>query len=111
MRTLLILWLTPIVLLGTWYGLSVNDINLGTQVFSREMHDLVFKIYGNILGIDPEIIPMMVAKAIAFDSLFILAIIAYRLRKKWWPKFSSLFSGLFRSNHELPAADQGNPVE
>ncbi len=106
-RTLLILWLTPIALLSVWYGLSVNDLNLGTQIFSREMHDLVFKIYGDILGIDPEIIPPLVAKAIAFDSLIVLAIIAYRLRKKWWPGFSSLF----RAKRELSAVDQGSPAE
>ncbi|MEE9375540.1 MAG: DUF6105 family protein, partial [Rhizobiaceae bacterium] len=46
MRTLLILWLTPIFLLSSWYGLSYHDINFGTLVLSRELHDLVFDLYG-----------------------------------------------------------------
>ncbi len=107
MRALLILWLTPIFLLSTWYGLSVNDINFGTTFFSKEMNDLVFNIYGDLLGIDPKLIPSMVAKALAFDSLFVLAIIAYRLRKKWWPSFSRLF----RAEPELPVVGQGSPAE
>lgn len=92
MRILLTLWLAPIFCLLVWYGLSYNDWNMGTTIFSRQLHDLVFGLYGKILGVDPQVIPLMAAKAIAFDSLIVLAIIAYRLRKKWWPTVSALFS-------------------
>ncbi|MEE9314082.1 MAG: DUF6105 family protein [Rhizobiaceae bacterium] len=109
MRTLLILWLTPIFLLTSWYGLSYNDINFGTTVLSRELHDLVFAIYGKMLGIAPELIPLMVLKAIAFDSLLVLAIIAYRMRKSWWPSVSAYF------RHEKPqvlaVSDPSSPAE
>jgi hypothetical protein len=29
MKVFLILWVTPIVLLGSWYGLSYYDMNFG----------------------------------------------------------------------------------
>ena len=109
MRTLLILWLTPIFLLSSWYGLSYHDINFGTLVLSRELHDLVFDLYGKILGVAPETIPMMVLKAIIFDSFLIMGIIAYRLRKKWWPTVSAYFKP--ENDHVLGVVEQGNPAE
>ena len=105
MRTLLTLWLVPMGLMGIWYGLSVNDWNFGTRIFSREMHDMVFRIYGNILGFHPDEVPALLTKAIIFDVALIAVIIAYRMRKKWWPKFS----GLWLAN--VPANDQGRPAE
>lgn len=92
-------------LLGVWYGLSANDWNMGTRIFSRQMHDLVFTMYGNILGVKPEDMPVLLGKTLIFDSLLILSIIAYRMRKSWWPRVS----GWFRS--EIPAAGQGSPAE
>ncbi|MEL6504673.1 MAG: DUF6105 family protein [Pseudomonadota bacterium] len=92
MRILLTLWLAPIFCLLVWYGLSYNDWNFGTTIFSRQLHDLVFGLYGKILGVDPSVVPIMAAKAIALDSLIVVAIIAYRLRKKWWPAVSGLFT-------------------
>lgn len=87
MKTFLIFWATPIVLLGGWYGLSYNDISFGFFMLTRQAHDMVFQIYGDILGIPPEIIPPLVARAIAVDSLIVFAIIALRKRRAiaaWW---------------------------
>lgn len=87
MKTFLIFWATPIVLLGGWYGLSYNDISFGFFMLTRQAHDMVFQIYGSILGIPPETIPPLVARAIVFDSLFVFAIIALRKRRAiagWW---------------------------
>lgn len=85
MRTLLLMWLGPIAFFWSWYFLSLADI--GGFMLSRQMHDQVFLIYGEILGIDPAAIPGMVAKALVFDSLFVVAIILFRKRKPltaWW---------------------------
>ncbi|MCJ7994621.1 hypothetical protein J5N58_11915 [Rhizobium cremeum] len=87
MKTFLILWAAPIVLLGSWYGLSYYDMSFGIFMLTRQAHDLVFQVYGQILGIPPETIPPLVARAIAFDSLLVFAIIGFRRRRKilaWW---------------------------
>ena len=89
MKWFLILWAGPVLLLASWYGLSYYDMSFGFFMLTRQTHDLVFQIYGNILGIDPETIPPLVARAIAFDSLVVFAIIAFRKRKQiaaWWQK-------------------------
>jgi hypothetical protein len=87
MRWILIFWAMPITLLGTWYGLSYNDINFGYLMLSRQMNDFVFQLYGQILGLPPEILPGMVLKAIVVDSLLLFSILAFRRRKQilaWW---------------------------
>jgi hypothetical protein len=87
MKWLLILWAGPVLLLSTWYGLSFYDMSFGFFMLTRQTHDLVFQIYGNILGIPPESLPPLVARAIAFDSLVVFAIIGFRKRKEiaaWW---------------------------
>lgn len=81
MRMILILWLGPVSFLGSWYYLSLNDINFGTLMFSRALHDHVFEMYSAVLGVPAEVIPAMVAKAIFFDSFIVLGIIAWRKRK------------------------------
>ncbi|CAN7265589.1 DUF6105 family protein [Neorhizobium sp. LjRoot104] len=89
MKWLLILWAGPVLLLSSWYGLSYYDMSFGFFMLTRQTHDLVFQIYGNILGIPPETIPPLVARAIAFDSLVVFAIIAFRKRREiaaWWRK-------------------------
>lgn len=89
MKWFLILWAGPVLLLTGWYGLSYYDMSFGIFMLTRQTHDLVFQIYGNILGIPPETIPPLVARAIAFDSLVVLAIIAFRKRKAiaaWWKR-------------------------
>ena len=87
MKWFLILWAGPVVLLASWYGLSYYDMSFGFFMLTRQTHDLVFQIYGHILGIPPETIPPLVARAIAFDSLVVFAIVAYRKRREiaaWW---------------------------
>lgn len=87
MKWFIILWAGPVALLGSWYGLSYYDMSFGFFMLTRQTHDLVFQVYGNILGIPPETIPPLVARAIAVDSLIVLAIIAFRKRKAiaaWW---------------------------
>jgi len=87
MKWFLILWAGPIALLGSWYGLSYYDMSFGIFMLTRDAHDLVFRIYGHILGIPPESIPPLVLRAIIVDSLLVFALIAFRRRKKiaaWW---------------------------
>lgn len=49
MKWLLILWAGPVLLLSSWYGLSYYDMSFGFFMLTRQTHDLVFQIYGNIL--------------------------------------------------------------
>ncbi len=87
MKWFLILWAGPIALLGSWYWLSYYDMNFGIFMLTRDAHDLVFRIYGHVLGIPPESIPPLVLRAIIVDSLLVLAILAFRRRKRiaaWW---------------------------
>ncbi|OKP72167.1 DUF6105 family protein [Ensifer adhaerens] len=82
MKWFLILWGGPILLLGSWYGLSYYDMSFGFFMLTRQTHDLVFQIYGNVLGIPPETIPPLVARAIVVDSLIVFAIIGFRKRRQ-----------------------------
>jgi hypothetical protein len=87
MKTLLLLWALPITILGAWYGLSYYDMSFGIFMLTRDAHDLVFQVYGNVLGIAPETIPPLVLRAIIVDSLILFAIIGFRRRKQikaWW---------------------------
>lgn len=85
MKVFLALWIMPIFLLGSWYGLSYYDINFGYRILTRDLHDLVFQIYGNLLGIPPETIPALVLKAIIFDTFLVIGfIILKRRRKQIW---------------------------
>ena len=86
MRLLLILWAAPLAFFWGWYGLSANDINFGFNFLRREMHDIIFQLYGKILGVPPADVPWMLAKVFALDSLFIGAIAAWRWRKSWYPQ-------------------------
>ena len=89
MKWFLILWACPVILLTGWYGFSYYDMSFGFFMLTRQTHDLVFDIYCNVLGIPPETIPPLVARAIAFDSLLVFAIIAYRKRRQiraWYAK-------------------------
>lgn len=87
MKWILIFWAMPIVILGTWYGLSYNDINFGYLILSRRMHEIVFEVYGSILGLPPKEIPGLVLRAIIVDSFILFGILAFRRRKQitaWW---------------------------
>jgi hypothetical protein len=87
MRFLFWFWLTPLVLFWGWFGLSYYDINFGFLFLRRELHDLVFEIYGQILGVKPSLIPVYFFEACIFDTFVVLGIIAYRKRRQireWW---------------------------
>lgn len=87
MKWFLVFWATPIVLITGWYGLSYYDMNFGIFMLTRQAHDLVFKVYGDVLGIPPETIPPVVLRAIVVDSLVVFGIIAFRRRRQiaaWW---------------------------
>jgi hypothetical protein len=80
MRYLIALWAFPLALFWGWYFLSLNDMNFGYVMLSRRLHDLVFQLYGQMLGIDPATIPAMVARACIFDTFLVGGIIAFRYR-------------------------------
>ena len=82
MKWFLILWACPVLLITGWYGLSYYDMSFGIFMLTRQAHDLVFAVYGHVLGMPPETIPPLVARAIAFDSLLVFAIIAFRKRRE-----------------------------
>ena len=82
MRALFAFWAAPLVLFWGWFFLSLNDINFGYVMLSRQLHDLVFQLYGQMLGIDPGIIPGMVARACVFDSFLLLGLVAFRRRRQ-----------------------------
>lgn len=106
MRILLTLWFLPLVVFWGWYGLSANDYNFGLVILSRPVHDLVFQIYGNMLGVDPTEIPAMVAGACAIDSAIVLAIAAFRWRASWFPRTKALFYRFWNdieAEHDLSA--------
>ncbi|MGO4437496.1 DUF6105 family protein [Rhizobium sp. RAF56] len=87
MKWLLIFWAGPIAFLASWYWLSYYDMSFGIFMYTREVHDLVFKIYGGILGIPPQDIPPLVARAIVLDSLVLFAVVGFRRRiaiRAWW---------------------------
>ncbi|WP_026612479.1 DUF6105 family protein [Ensifer aridi] len=78
MKWLLIFWGGPVMLLSGWYGLSYYDMSFGIFMLTREAHDLVFRIYGHILGIPPETIPPLVARAMVVDTLIVFGLVALR---------------------------------
>ena len=82
MRWILAIWSAPLVLFWGWYFISLNNLHFGYVLLSRPGHDLVFEIYGEILGIDPLTIPWLVAKTCLIDTLLLLAIWAFRRRRE-----------------------------
>lgn len=104
MKWFLILWATPIALLSSWYGLSYYDMNFGIFMLTRQAHELVFAVYGNMLGLPPETIPPLVVRAVVVDSLIVFSIIAFRRRKRiaaWW----NARYGASREGVALPSAE------
>ena len=107
MKWFLVFWAGPIALLGSWYGLSYYDMSFGIFMLTRDAHDLVFQIYGHILGIPPESIPPLVARAIVVDSLVVFAIIAFRRRKRimaWWQARRQASPAALASDESLSSA-------
>lgn len=80
-------WAAPLALFWGWFFLSANDINFGSIYLSRALHELVFQLYGDMLGVAPDTIPWLIAKACIFDTCLIVAIWAFRRRREivaWW---------------------------
>ncbi|MGB3417285.1 MAG: DUF6105 family protein [Mesorhizobium sp.] len=102
MRYLIAAWVAPLVLFWGWYFLSLYDINFGYVMLSRPLHDLVFELYGEMLGIDPATIPGMIAKACAFDSLIVAGIWAFRRRR--------VIAGWIRTLRERWAGQRSRPM-
>src|SRR5688572_32612168 len=63
------------------YFLSLNDMNFGYVMLTRDVHDLLFQLYGQALGVEPATIPPLVAKACILATLLILAIWAFKRRQ------------------------------
>jgi Family of unknown function (DUF6105) len=82
MRYVIVLWALPLVLFWGWFGLSFYDINFGYVILSRQLHDVVFQLYGEILGIDPDTIPLLLVRTCIFDAFFLAAILAFRRRRQ-----------------------------
>lgn len=82
MKYLIAAWAAPLILFWGWFFLSLNDMNFGYVMLSRQVHDLVFDLYGEMLGVDPAAIPGMVANACIFDSFLIAGIWAFRRRRE-----------------------------
>ena len=80
MRWILGIWAAPLVIFWGWYFLSLNDINFGSIYLSRQLHDLVFQLYGEMLGVAPGTVPWLIAEACAVDLLIVAAIWAFRRR-------------------------------
>lgn len=91
MRYILILWFVPLALFWGWYGVSANNWHNGFFFLSRGFHDHMFNIYGSILGVDPSVVPAMIAGTFAFDSALLLAIAAFRWRADWYPQTKTWF--------------------
>ena len=107
MKWFLILWAGPIALLGSWYGLSYYDMSFGIFMLTRDAHDLVFQIYGHILGIPPEDLPPLVMRAIVFDSFLVFALLAFRRRRQiraWWQARRQSASTALASDESLSSA-------
>jgi len=81
MRWIFAAWALPMGIFWGWYFLSLNDMNFGYVMLTRDVHDLLFQLYGQMLGIEPSTIPQLVAKACILDTLLILAIWAFRRRQ------------------------------
>jgi len=82
MRALVIFWAAPLGFFWSWYFLSLNDLSFGTLFFSRRLHDLVFAVYGEMLGVSPAELPGMTARACVLDSVIVLALVAFRRRRQ-----------------------------
>ncbi|MCO6186452.1 DUF6105 family protein [Rhizobium sp. L1K21] len=109
MKWAFIFWIAPLAFLGGWYGLSYYDMSFGYFMLSRQAHDLVFQIYGNILGLPPEDIPPLVLRALVIDTAVLFAILVFRRRKKIIAAYKARFGRVedepqFASDKSLSSA-------
>lgn len=82
MKAFMLGWVLPVGAVWVWYLMSYNDINLGYTFLTRDAHDFVFMIYGNMLDMPANEVPILFLKAFLLDTLLVLAFIAFRRRKK-----------------------------
>lgn len=113
MKYLFALWAAPLVVFWSWFYLSLHDMNFGFVILTRQVHDLVFQLYGNILGIDPAIIPPMVARACVFDGFLLCAIWAFRRRRELsaWGRAHYARAIAQRTANAGSGGDQAHPAE
>jgi hypothetical protein len=81
MRWVFAAWVLPMGIFWGWYFLSLNDMNFGYVMLTRDVHDLLFQLYGQALGVEPATIPPLVAKACILDTALILGIWAFKRRQ------------------------------
>ena len=106
-RYLFWLWFLPLTLFWGWYGLSYYNVSFGMTFLSRDLHNLVFHIYGSILGIDPATIPGLFLKACIFDTFLIFGFVAFRKRRRirqWWQERKAVQTA-------DPASEPADPVQ
>ena len=87
MRYFLLFWLLPVGGLAAWLYMAENDHSFGMFFFSRDMFDMVFGVYAQILGIDAATLPPLIYKALVIDTLIVVALFALKRRKDiaaWW---------------------------
>lgn len=107
MRYILLFWALPMGIFWGWFVLSYHDMSFGLPFLTRQTHDFAFAFYGHILGIDPQTIPPLVARACVVDTMLIFAIFAFRRRsdiQRWWREKAAV-------SRALPAADPVPPAE
>ncbi|MEN3791304.1 DUF6105 family protein [Fulvimarina sp. MAC3] len=80
MRAFILFWLLPLSAFWGWFFSARADV--GYVVFSREVFDKTFAVYEALLGLDADAIAWLIAEAIVLDTAIILAILAFRRRKK-----------------------------
>ena len=82
MKYLVATWAAPLVLFWGWYFLSLNDINFGTVYLTRQLHDIVFQIYGEQIGMDPAQIPILIAEVCLMDTAIVAGLWALRRHRE-----------------------------
>ena len=102
MRWFLGMWFVPLGIFWGWYFASKAD--LGAVFFTRQVHDQTFALYGHMLGIDPAIIPVMVAKACVFDTLVIGAIYVFARRKRLFAWYRARQDAALQTEASLSSA-------
>ncbi|WP_179875658.1 DUF6105 family protein [Sinorhizobium sp. BJ1] len=93
MKWLLVFWGGPVMLLTGWYSLSYYDMSFGIFMLTREAHDLVFRLYGHVLGIPPESIPPLVARAMVLDTIVLFGLVALRKHRQITSWYRARFGG------------------
>ena len=105
MRWFLGLWFVPLGVFWGWYFAAKAD--LGLVFFSRAVFDQTFWIYGQMLGMEPEAIAPLIAKACVIDSLIVGGIYAFARRKRitaWYRERRAITKAPAHSEASLSSA-------